>query len=229
MKFAIVLLATVASVSAHATWQQMWVGSTDQAGKCVRTVRDNEPIGSLTSADMFCGRDPAKTNGICEVAAGSYLTVEMHSQPGDRNCANKAIGGVHHGPVLIYMAKVDDATTTTTGSFFKVAEDGYQGSTPTWGTEILNANCGKRAFQVPSNIAAGDYLVRAEVIALHVGRYSPQPFVSCFQVRVTGGGSAYPAGVKFPDAYSLNDPLVPQSIYVSDFQYVSPGPAMYSG
>lgn len=127
----------------------------------------------------------------------------MHSQPGDRNCGTKAIGGVHHGPVLIYMAKVDDATTATTGSFFKVAEDGYQGSTPTWGTEILNANCGKRAFQVPSNIAPGDYLVRAEVIALHVGRYSPQPFVSCFQVRVTGGGNAYPAGVNFPGAYSL--------------------------
>lgn len=54
----------------------------------------------------------------------------MHSQPGDRNCGTKAIGGVHHGPVLIYMAKVDDATTATTGSFFKVAEDGYQGSTP---------------------------------------------------------------------------------------------------
>lgn len=79
MKFAIVLLATVASVSAHATWQQMWVGSTDQAGKCVRKVRDNEPIDSLTSADMFCGRGPAKTNGICEVAGKNHSTL----LPGD--------------------------------------------------------------------------------------------------------------------------------------------------
>jgi cellulase len=93
----------------------------------------------------------------------------MHAQPGDRSCSNPAIGGAHDGPVLVYMAKVSDATTATTGSFFKVAEDGYKGTTPTWGTEILNANCGKRAFTVPKSLAAGQYLVRAEVLALHAG------------------------------------------------------------
>jgi len=101
------------------------------------------------------------------------------------------------------MAKVADATTATTGSFFKVAEDGYKGTTPTWGTEILNANCGKRAFTVPKNIAAGNYLVRAEVLALHAGAGQPQPYISCFQVKVTGGGSANPTGVSFPGAYKI--------------------------
>lgn len=137
------------------------------------------------------------------MSAGSSLTVEMHAQPGDRSCSNPAIGGAHYGPVLIYMAKVADATTATTGSFFKVAEDGYTGTTASWGTEILNANCGKRAFTVPKNIAAGNYLVRAEAIALHAGAGSPQPYVSCFQVKVTGGGSANPAGVSFPGAYKI--------------------------
>lgn len=127
----------------------------------------------------------------------------MHAQPNERSCSQPAIGGNHYGPVLIYMAKVADAKTATTGSFFKVAEDGYKGSVPTWGTEILNANCGKRAFKVPANIAAGDYLVRAEAIALHAGAGQPQPYVSCFQVKVTGGGSATPAGVSFPGAYKL--------------------------
>jgi hypothetical protein len=68
MKTSLVLLAAVASVSAHSTWQELWVGSTDQAGKCVRTVKDNSPIDSLSSADMFCGRGPAKSSGVCEVA-----------------------------------------------------------------------------------------------------------------------------------------------------------------
>lgn len=68
MKSAFVLLAAAASVSAHSTWQQLWVGTTDQAGKCVRTVKDNSPVESLTSADMFCGRGPAKSTGVCEVA-----------------------------------------------------------------------------------------------------------------------------------------------------------------
>lgn len=49
---------------------------------------------------------------------------------------------------MVYMAKVSDAKTagTSEASFFKVAEDGYTGTTASWGTEILNANCGKRAF-----------------------------------------------------------------------------------
>lgn len=75
MKSAFFLLAAVASVSAHSTWQQLWVGTTDQAGKCVRTVKDNSPVESLTSADMFCGRGPAKSTGICEVAG------KKHSNP----------------------------------------------------------------------------------------------------------------------------------------------------
>ena len=98
----------------------------------------------------------------------------MHAQPGDRSCSQPAIGGNHYGPVLVYMAKVADAKTATSGSFFKVAEDGYTGTTASWGTEILNANCGKRAFTVPKSLASGDYLVRAEAIALHAGAGNPQ-------------------------------------------------------
>ncbi|KAH7393069.1 beta-1,4-endoglucanase [Pyrenochaeta sp. MPI-SDFR-AT-0127] len=229
MKSALVLLATVASVSAHSTWQQLWVGSTDKGSTCARTVKDNSPIESITSGDMFCGRGPAASSGVCEVAAGSALTVEMHAQPGDRSCSNPAIGGNHYGPVLIYMAKVNDAKTATSGSFFKVAEDGHAGTVATWGTEILNANCGKRAFTVPKSLASGDYLVRSEVIALHAGAGNQQPYVSCFQVKVTNGGSANPSGVSFPGAYKSTDGLFTKSIWDSSFKYVSPGPAVWSG
>ena len=111
------------------------------------------------------------------------------------------------------MAKVSDATTAKSGSFFKVAEDGYSGTVASWGTEILNANCGKKAFTVPASIAAGDYLVRAEVLALHSGAGNQQPYVSCFQVRVTGGGSANPAGVSFPGGYKTTYVFLSPSIY----------------
>jgi len=127
----------------------------------------------------------------------------MHAQPGDRKCSQPAIGGNHYGPVYVYMGKVSDATSAKDASFFKVAEDGYTGTTSSWGTEILNANCGKRAFTVPKSLAPGQYLVRAEAIALHAGAGNPQPYVSCFQVKVTGSGTANPSGVKFPGAYKL--------------------------
>jgi cellulase len=35
-------------------------------------------------------------------------------------------------------------------------------------SEVLNDNCGHYTFTVPKDIAPGDYLIRAEVIALHV-------------------------------------------------------------
>lgn len=76
MKSGLVLLAAVASVSAHSTWQELWVGSEDKASTCVRKVKDNSPIDSLSSADMFCGRGPAQQSGVCEVA-GTYLQVSL--------------------------------------------------------------------------------------------------------------------------------------------------------
>lgn len=77
----------------------------------------------------------------------------MHQQPGDRTCANEAIGGAHYGPVQVYMydnynltlcdtnlalrAKVADASTAVgySSSWFKVAEMGMPSSNPDyWGT-----------------------------------------------------------------------------------------------
>ena len=110
-------------------------------------------------------------------------------QPGDRSCANEAIGGDHFGPVQVYMSKVSDASTAdgSTG-WFKVFEDtwanvgaGSSGSTDNWGTKDLNTCCGKMNVKVPSDIPAGDYLLRAEVIALHVASSTggAQFYTSC--------------------------------------------------
>jgi hypothetical protein len=107
----------------------------------------------------------------------------MHEQPNDRNCNNPAIGGNHDGPVIIYMSKVDDATSADgSGSWFKVAEYGYDTGAGLWGTDYLNENCGRFPFTVPSSLPDGDYLIRAEVIALHVAS-SPggaQFYMSCY-------------------------------------------------
>jgi cellulase len=52
--------------------------------------------------------------------------MEMHEQPGATGCSSIALGGQHYGPTIIYMAKVDDAKTTTpwTASWFKVTQTG---------------------------------------------------------------------------------------------------------
>lgn len=83
------------------------------------------------------------------------------------------------------MSKVSDAKTDAgAGKWFKVDEDGYDVNTKIWGTagsrypskliklantmqDNLNTNCGKRTFKVPASLAPGNYLLRAEAIALH--------------------------------------------------------------
>ncbi|KAF2497544.1 beta-1,4-endoglucanase [Lophium mytilinum] len=233
MKCLLILLATASSITAHSTWQELWVGSTDEAGTCVRLPPNNNPVTDVTSNDLRCNvGGTTGVSGVCEVAAGNTLTVEMHAQPGDRSCANPAIGGNHYGPVMVYMSAVADATTADgSSSWFKVAQDSYAGTTESWGTEILNANCGKRTFTVPKTLASGNYLVRAEAIALHAASSSggAQFYMSCYQINVTGGGSAKPTGVLFPGAYKASDPGILINIYQTPLTYTAPGPAVWTG
>ena len=99
--------------------------------------------------------------------AGSSITVEMHQQPGDRSCSNEGIGGNHFGPVLVYMSKVDDAAVADGSTpWFKIFESGYDSASDTWGNDVINDGCGKQELTIPSDIADGDYLLRAETIAL---------------------------------------------------------------
>lgn len=63
MKAALVLLAAAATASAHATWQELWVGTEDEAGSCVRRIQDNSPIANVTDPTVACGRGPKATTG----------------------------------------------------------------------------------------------------------------------------------------------------------------------
>ncbi|KAG8743472.1 hypothetical protein FRC10_011944 [Ceratobasidium sp. 414] len=221
MLFAPLFAAFIAAsgVHAHATFQDFWVGSVDQADKCVRKPASNSPVTSVTSNDLACNAGAASTSGICSVAAGSTVSVEMHQQPGDRSCTNEAIGGNHDGPTIVYMAKVDNAATAvgSSANWFKVAQTGLV-SKDYWGTDVMNAACGQ-------------YLLRAEVIALHVAGSvgGAQFYMSCYQLQVTGGGSASPATVKLPGAYTATDPGILFNLYGTYTTYTVPGPAVYSG
>jgi len=234
-KLSLGLLASFAvSVSAHATFQQLWINGKDYGNFCTRLPPSNSPVSSPTSGDMACNAGTSPAKYTCEVAAGDAVTVEMHQQNGDRSCGSEAIGGQHYGPVIVYMAKVSDAKTAvgSSASWFKVSQMGLASNNPDYfAVQVLNNNCGHWTFKVPSDIAAGQYLIRAEVIALHAASPSggAQFYMSCYQIKVTGGGSANPAGVRFPGAYSNSDPGIGLTIHTDLSNYVVPGPAVYGG
>lgn len=162
----------------------------------------------------------------------------MHQQPGDRSCSNEAIGGAHYGPVLVYMAAVADASAAegSDAAWFKVFQDtwasnGTSGSDDNWGTKDLNTCCGMMDVKIPEDIAPGDYLLRAEAIALHAAGSSggAQFYMTCYQITVTGSGSADPATVSIPGAYDASDAGILINIYQSLTTYAAPGPTVYAG
>ncbi|KAK3342103.1 glycosyl hydrolase family 61-domain-containing protein [Lasiosphaeria hispida] len=226
-------------VAGHALFQQLWVDGTDYSSTCIRMPASNSPITNVGSKDFICNAGTRGVAGKCAVSAGSTVTVEMHQQPGDRSCGSEAIGGQHWGPVQIYLTKVADASTAdgSTG-WFKIFSNswtkksgGRVGDDDNWGTRDLNACCGKMDVKIPSDIQAGDYLLRAEALALHTAGQAngAQFYVSCYQISVSGGGSASPATVKFPGAYSSNDPGIKINIHAAVANYIAPGPAVYGG
>ncbi|EUC54563.1 glycoside hydrolase family 61 protein [Rhizoctonia solani AG-3 Rhs1AP] len=224
-------LAAASTAHAHATFQYLWVGGVDKGNTCVRPPLNNSPITDLSSKTLACNNNgEVAAAATCAVAAGTKVAVEMHQQPGDRVCTTEAIGGNHDGPTIIYMAKVDNAATAvgSDANWFKVAQTGLV-SKDYWGTDVMNANCGKVEFTVPSDLAAGNYLIRAEVVALHVAGSvgGAQLYMSCYQINVTGGGAANPATVKFPGAYSPTDPGILFDLYGGYTSYTIPGPAVY--
>ena len=160
-------------------------------------------------------------------------------QPGDRSCTSEAIGGAHYGPVIVYMSKVSDAASADgSAGWFKIFQDGWakkasgaSGDDDYWGTKDLNTCCGRMSVKIPADIAPGDYLLRAEVIALHTAGSSggAQLYMTCFQLSVTGSGSASPATVLFPGAYKATDPGILVNIHAAMSSYVVPGPAVYAG
>lgn len=153
-------------------------------------------------------------------------------EPGD---PSNPIAPSHHGPIMAYLAKVDDAATTTDQglAWFKIWEDTLNVTAGTWGVDRMVAAAGWSNFTIPACVAPGNYLLRVELLALHSAydEYGAQFYLSCAQVKITGKGTAEPETVSFPGAYSNTDPGILINIYDAQGNptnggkvYVAPGP-----
>jgi len=95
----------------------------------------------------------------------------------------------------------------------------------------LIANKGKHSITLP-DLAAGEYLLRPEIIALHEGNRASgaQFYMECVQIKVTSSGAkTLPAGVAIPGVYTATDPGVLFDIYSGFTSYPIPGPAVWDG
>jgi hypothetical protein len=105
-------------------------------------------------------------------------------------------------------------------------------SSPTSTRHTQNAcrsvNGGPITLTLPTNVAPGGYLVRQEIIALHLAQSQggAEFYPSCTQIMVGGSQTGTPnQTVAFPGAYSDTDPgiLVPD-VFSAGATYIFPGP-----
>jgi len=91
----------------------------------------------------------------------------------------------------------------------------------------------KVTVPIPKSLPSGEYLFRVEHIALHSAGSSggAQFYISCAQIKVTGGGNGSPTGlVAFPGAYKASDPGIMINIYYPvPTSYTPPGPRPWTG
>jgi hypothetical protein len=95
--------------------------------------------------------------------------------------------------------------------WFKLSSTGLiDAASFTWASDKLIADGLSWTATVPSNIKAGNYLMRMEMLALHSSG-QPQLYPTCTQLKVTGGGDGVPAAselVSIPGVYKQGDPAL---------------------
>ncbi|KAH9475835.1 putative endo-beta-1,4-glucanase D [Psilocybe cubensis] len=230
------LASFVGAAVAHTRIWGVWVNDVDQGdgvGVYVRSPPTNDPVKDLTSSAMTCNVNNNPVPQTVPVKAGDKLTFEwFHNTRGD-----DIIASSHKGPILVYIAPTD--TNGAPGAVWtKLYEFGI--SNNLWAVDDLLAAKGKHNIIVP-NIPAGNYLLRAEIIALHEANvaYTDNPvrgaqlYMNCVQIQVTSSGNlTLPAGTSFPGSYTSDTPGIVWNLYsttVNQNTYPIPGPEVWSG
>lgn len=112
----------------------------------------------------------------------------------------------------------------------KISQLGYNPSAqPPWASDLLREQGAKWNIVIPPTLAPGEYLLRHEILGLHVAdkRMAAQFYPSCTHIRVTEGGSSQlPEGVSLPGAYDPDDTA---GVSFINFYYKKPIGQLFEG
>ncbi|KAF7549075.1 hypothetical protein G7046_g8458 [Stylonectria norvegica] len=181
---------------------------------------------SFSDPDIICHKAAKPGKGHVTVQAGDKINLQWNTWPDS-----------HKGPVIDYLAKCPgncEDVDKTTLNFFKISAAGLLDmslQSGRWADDVLISNGYSWTVQIPAQLEAGNYVLRHEIIALH-GAGQPngaQAYPQCFNLKVTGGGSLRPAGIKGTDLYKTGDPGILFNLYTSSLSYKIPGPTLVAG
>lgn len=174
---------------------------------------------AYTTADIICHKNAKNSNTSATVAAGGAVDFQWTAWPES-----------HIGPVITYVANCGGdcgSVDKSTLKWVKIDAAGYENGQ--WAAVKMIANNNTWSTTVPSTLAAGKYVFRHEIIALHGAgsQNGAQNYPQCLNIEITGGGSDNPEGTLGTALYTPTDAGILFNPYVSDIQYTIPGPALY--
>jgi len=235
--------ALVPLVAAHGSFKFAKIDGTQYNGPnpngdsgqfAIRAINDINPVKGTDNPDINCGHNAQKAALVADANPGSV--VEFAWQNGE--------GGtwVHNtGPVMTYMASCGDGGCATFDSanaqFFKIAEQGKKADGTWTMADLTTGPDATTSVTLPSDLPAGEYLVRHELIAMQLGmsQGGAEFYPACLQIRLASPSrtaAALPSGnqvVTFPGGYSDSDPgILDTDIYNPGTTYTFPGPAVIS-
>jgi len=239
MKFfsaSLAVLALASSTAAHHMITNILINGEEMPlGKCMRIPPTTSPVTDIYSDAMAC--NVGGNNGVqrvCEANAGDSISFMWRtwpdaSQPG-------SLDSSHQGPCAVYLKKAPDGQSVTSlaasgGGWFKIFDDGYRDGS--FCSQKIADNGGRMTVRLPTDLAAGEYLIRGEQIALHdaarVG--GAQYYIGCAQIAISSAGqNTVPSTVAIPGHIDKNGPGVVFDYWnnKNPANYKTPGPAVFS-
>ncbi|KAF2703364.1 lytic polysaccharide monooxygenase [Pleomassaria siparia CBS 279.74] len=229
------LISTVAfPVFGHWTYDRLIVNG-EVIGAPYQYIRQsnnsNTPLQNVNSTDMRCNSGASSGSALgtqtYTVAAGSEVGFGIASSFG------------HPGPQQVYLSKVPEGVEIADyegdGDWAKIytltysfnASYGASDGILKWATHKTT----KFWFKLAESTAPGDYLLRAEGLALHAAHKAnnAQFYVGCAQIKVTGEGKDLPGPtIRFPGGYQWNSTgvLIPE-FWSKITNYTAAGPELW--
>ncbi|EXJ84836.1 endoglucanase [Capronia epimyces CBS 606.96] len=197
------------------------------AGWSIPEDINNGFVSDYTSPDIICHKGATPGGDYITVAAGDTVELQWTVWQHD-----------HHGPVLDYLASCGDDCTTVDKTkllFNKIDAgglvDGSKGP-GIWASDDLVTNNSSWVVTIPSSIAPGKYVLRHEIIALHVAETvgGAQNYPQCINLEITSSGTnSLNTGTLGTDLYDAHDPGILINIYQTLTSYIIPGPPLFDG
>lgn len=232
--FAIVasLLSALPLVSAHGRLRnvkvdgKLFVGPPNNQNSAIRPVADASPVYGAQNRDINCGRDAKPVKNSLNVLPGSKMEFNWK--------ADSDVPWPHNtGPMLTYLANCGGDCAdfdAINAKWFKIQEVGRLPNDPSkWEQgKLMESADAFTPVTLPKDLAAGNYLVRHEIIGLHIAN-SPgraEFYAACVQVKVGGTETGAPPAnqlVSLPGAYRDADAGLVGDFFTSR-TYAFPGP-----